>query len=161
VRVITPKRADLSIRRLVAGQCQACGKQFFYQRINRPKLFCDQQCRQSDFRRFVMRGSPIDESGQKVEANSKTFRPDFADRPSHIVAGPQLSPFSFRAASVAAASVIAANNRLNAKYWEAASLIKRRTPPVNIVGGYKFPNAPFVDLAPPQQPAFVNRGPRS
>jgi len=142
VRVITPKRADLSIRRLVAGQCQACGKQFFYQRINRPKLFCDQQCRQSDFRRFVMRGSPIDESGQKVEANSKTFRPDFADRPSHIVAGPQLSPFSFRAASV-------------------ASLIKRRTPPVNIVGGYKFPNAPFVDLAPPQQPAFVNRGPRS
>jgi len=28
------------------------------------------------------------------------------------------------------------------------ALIKRRHPPVNIVGGYKFPNAPIIDLSP-------------
>jgi hypothetical protein len=29
-----------------------------------------------------------------------------------------------------------------------AQLIQRTTPPVNIIGGYKFPNAPKIDLSP-------------
>jgi hypothetical protein len=49
------------------------------------------------------------------------------------------------------AEIVEANNRLNAKHWRDrndACLIKRDTPPVNVVGGYKFPGAPIVDLAP-------------
>ena len=50
---------------------------------------------------------------------------------------------------------IAAANAANAKYWRQAkqaaerkALIQQDTPPVNILGGYKFPNAPKIDLSP-------------
>jgi hypothetical protein len=150
MRVITAENAALSTRRLVPGQCQSCGKQFFYQRTGRPKLFCDQKCRQSDFRRSGHIASKIDESAPKTPVNSGTFRPDFADRPPHVVAGPALSPSALRAASVGAASVIEANNRDNANFFrehnaKAAYLIKRHSAPVNVVGGHKFLGAPAVD----------------
>jgi hypothetical protein len=34
---------------------------------------------------------------------------------------------------------------------EAACLIKRGDPPINIIGGHKFPGAPIIDLASPHQ----------
>jgi hypothetical protein len=38
---------------------------------------------------------------------------------------------------------------VNREYWrdDSATLIKRRQPPVNIVGGYRFPDAPNVDVS--------------
>ena len=38
--------------------------------------------------------------------------------------------------------VLRENFRTNAKFWNAAALIGPNDPPVNILGGYKFPNAP-------------------
>jgi hypothetical protein len=76
------RKPDLSVRRLVAGQCQACGRQFFYRRTGRPRNFCDQRCRQADFRRSGYLWSKIDESVQKNEVKSKAYRADFGDRPS-------------------------------------------------------------------------------
>ena len=155
-------KSSLAVRRLVPGCCESCGRQFFYRRTGRPRNFCDQKCRQSDFRRSGYTSSKIskiDESALKNEVNSGTFGRDSGDRLLRVVAG-QLSPSALHFASVDAAGVIEANNRLNAKYWreynvkaEATRLIKRHSPPVNIVGGYKFPNAPAIDLVPrPNQP---------
>jgi hypothetical protein len=56
--------------------------------------------------------------------------------------------------------VIEADKRANAKFWpehntkaEAACLIKRHSPPVNLLGGYKFCDAPAVYPAPKDVPA--------
>jgi hypothetical protein len=40
-------------------------------------------------------------------------------------------------------------DRVNREYWrdDSATLIKRRQPPVNIVGGYRFPDAPNIDIS--------------
>ena len=46
MRVQNPKK----FCRLVAGRCKYCGRQFFYRRDNRPKSFCNDGCRQADFR---------------------------------------------------------------------------------------------------------------
>jgi hypothetical protein len=58
-------------------------------------------------------------------------------------------------ASGGATEAIEAINRTNARHWrehnakaEEKCFIKRPDPPVNIVGGYKFPGAPAADLNP-------------
>jgi hypothetical protein len=45
------------------------------------------------------------------------------------------------------------------KYWKwlkrraaRRSIFKRATPPLNVLGGYKFPNAPQIDLSPAPLP---------
>jgi hypothetical protein len=81
------KFRKLKYRRLVPGVCQSCGGQFFYRRTGRPKIFCNQRCRQTvrqdgqaDFRRFGHHPGRIDESVPKSKVISKAFRHDFADR---------------------------------------------------------------------------------
>ena len=44
--------------------------------------------------------------------------------------------------------VLRANFRANAKFWNAACLIGPTDPPVNLLGGYKFPDAPDIHLTP-------------
>ena len=44
--------------------------------------------------------------------------------------------------------VVARLNRQHNRYWIDDALIGPNDPPVNILGGYKFPNAPAVDLNP-------------
>jgi hypothetical protein len=47
-------------------------------------------------------------------------------------------------------------NRAKAKRAAARkALIKRRSPPVNILGGYKFPNAPVADPSPTEAPDWA------
>jgi hypothetical protein len=129
-----------------------------YRRTGRPRNFCDQKCRQSDFRLSGVSYLQIDESAPKNEVNSRIFGPDFADRVCHVVAGPKLNPSVLHSVSVGAASVIAANNRTNAEHWNAACLIKRHSAPVNILGGYKFSAPPDIDLALAESPT-LNRSP--
>jgi hypothetical protein len=87
-------------RQLIRHQCQFCGRDFFVERQGgRPRLFCDKKCRQADFRHTRYLGSKRNESPPKTETKSKTFRPDFGDRPS----------------------------------------------PLNILGGYRWPNSAPVD----------------
>jgi hypothetical protein len=55
-------------------------------------------------------------------------------------------------------------SRANARHWREANAkaaercsIKRDDPPVNIAGGYKFPDAPVIELAPaPPRPLPKN-----
>jgi hypothetical protein len=82
------------------------------------------------------------------------------DLPWRFVAGPKLSPSARHCATVGAGEAVEANNRTNARHWreynaaaEARCSIKRDDVPVNVVGGYKFPGAPVVDLAPFARPS--------
>jgi hypothetical protein len=71
------------------------------------------------------------------------------------VAGPELTASQLHCAVIGAAEAVEAINRTNARHWreynaaaEASCSIKRPDPPVNVVGGYKFPGGPVIDLAP-------------
>jgi hypothetical protein len=81
--------------------------------------------------------------------------PPPSDRPWRLVAGPKLGRSVLHCASAGATEAIEAIDRTNARHWrehnakaEEKCLIERHDPPVNIVGGYKFPGAPAADLNP-------------
>jgi hypothetical protein len=69
------------------------------------------------------------------------------------IAGPSLSAIELCFATVGGKDVVEAANWTNRKHWrevaEKRVLIERSDPPVNILGGYKFPGAPAVDLRRP------------
>jgi hypothetical protein len=48
--------------------------------------------------------------------------------------------------------ILRANFRINAKFWNDATLIGPNDPPVNILGDYKFPAAPDIDLVLAEPP---------
>ena len=72
------------------------------------------------------------------------------DRPWRVVAGPALGHTEFRLVTVAedAAARLSRGNRV---HWRSAGeivQIKPRHHPVNVVGGFKFPDAPKIEIAP-------------
>jgi hypothetical protein len=82
------------------------------------------------------------------------------------IAGPPLTPEGLRLATLGANEewALGRANRTNRGYWQEAqarsdlsAIIKRDGVPVNIVGGYRFPNAPTVDLAPPRPRLVSNQ----
>ena len=82
------------------------------------------------------------------------------DRPWRVVVGPQPSPSTLHFATIGGKEAIKANDRANARHWREQCLIKPLDPPVNIVGGYKFPGAPVVDLAPARSAEQQTPAPR-
>jgi hypothetical protein len=71
-----------------------------------------------------------------------------------------LSDRQLQLATVGAAPVLAQNRRTNARFWDEAALVKRGTPPVNLIGGYRFPGAPRIQLeAIPLEPQLVTVAP--
>jgi hypothetical protein len=73
------------------------------------------------------------------------------------VAGPEQSDRQLRLATADANAVERSNRTTNRQHWRAAgtaALIQHDTMPVNIVGGYKLPNAPQIELTAgdPQSP---------
>jgi hypothetical protein len=75
--------------------------------------------------------------------------PEKTDRAWRLVAG-TLSDTELRLATLPVDRVTAARiDRVNREYsrGDSTKLIKRRDPPVNIVGGYRFPDAPNVDVS--------------
>jgi hypothetical protein len=75
-----------------------------------------------------------------------TFSPLKHDRPWRQVAGPAAD---MRLATVRADHAVKHADKVNRRHWadaSAAALIQRHHAPVNIVGGYKFPNAPQIEL---------------
>ena len=94
--------------------------------------------------------------------------------------GPEQGDRQLRLATADANAVERSNRTTNRQHWRAAgtaALIQRDTMPINIVGGYKFPNAPQIELTAgdpqsPQNPtlsiadgddlpAFLDRRPRA
>ena len=92
---------------------------------------------------------------RSVSSASKT--PDFIDskpplkpdRAWRRIAGPKLSPSQLHCALVGAKEAVTEARQKNRPYWRkhsAKALIQRHYPPVNVLGGYKFPNAPNAKL---------------
>ena len=94
-----------------------------------------------------------------------------AGRGWRIVAGPPgQAPGAgtfLHCAVIGGEEAVAKANELNRRYWRGANanaeercLIKPHTPPVNVVGGYKFSGAPEIDLSPsPAKTASVPTSP--
>jgi len=80
---------------------------------------------------------------------------DLADRKWRQIAGPELSASAFHCAMVGADETVEAARRTNARFWREAGAGALIGPPVNLLGGYKFPNAPDVELTSPAEPAPV------
>jgi hypothetical protein len=87
-------------------------------------------------------------------------------RPFRLVAGPALTDTGFRLATIPLDLGLAARldrahadhieNRKKARRAAARrAQIKRRHPPVNVLGGYQFPNAPEIDLSPVDSPEWA------
>lgn len=85
----------------------------------------------------------------KKPANIDPKLAPVGDRAWRIVAGPELSASVFHCATVGAEEAVA-----KAKV-EERTLIKRHDPPVNVLGGYKFPSAPAVNPRPSKPPATI------
>jgi hypothetical protein len=72
------------------------------------------------------------------------------DRPWRVVAGPALGDAELHLVTVAE-DATARLNRASRHHWREAgkaALIQHHHAPVNIVNGYKFPNAPKIEIAP-------------
>jgi hypothetical protein len=92
-------------------------------------------------------------NGEKNPTKSTPKIATFPGRPFRIVAGPGVSEVNLRIPVELPASRA---NRAFLDYWQKArrcaegkALIQRDTPPVNIIGGYQFWNAPAINWACP------------
>ena len=97
----------------------------------------------------------VDASGNPIKPG--TLSPLRTDRAWRQVAGPEISHRQLRLAAADANAVERSNRTTNRQHWRAAgsaALIQRDTMPVNIVGGFKFPKAPQIELTAgdPQSP---------
>ena len=64
------------------------------------------------------------------------------------MAGP---PVNLRLAAVGADDAVKQADKTNRRHWSeagAAARIQRHHAPVNVVGGFKFPDAPQIEIAP-------------
>jgi hypothetical protein len=60
-----------------------------------------------------------------------------------VIAGPQLSPTALRLATLPIDPATEARvRRANARVWEEAAIVGPKDVPINLIGGYRFPNAP-------------------
>jgi hypothetical protein len=145
------------------NRCVVCERT--YKRKTEHQWFCRPKCK-SKFRRhpeqflgkwgavLVLARSPtktpIKPAGKSGSEGGRAFRQ---------VAGPRLSSTAFRLATIPLNPELAARiARANAGFgdWLRKSKraairraqIKRHHPPMNVLGGYRFPNAPAIDLGP-------------
>jgi hypothetical protein len=89
---------------------------------------------------------------QKATNFTGSKQPSERDRGWRVIAG-ALTPSQLHCALVGADEAIEAMRRSNARRWREANaamelhcLIKRDSAPVNVTGGYRFPDAPAIDL---------------
>jgi hypothetical protein len=79
------------------------------------------------------------------------------DRAWRQIAGPKLSRSQLQCALVGAKEAVEKADQKNRVHWRrhnAKALIQPHHPPVNILGGYKFSNAPDVKLREEEKPRF-------
>jgi hypothetical protein len=76
------------------------------------------------------------------------FSPVKSDRGWRVVAGP---PVNLRLATIGAEDAVKNADKVNRRHWfeaGAAAEIQRHHAPVNVVGGFKFPDAPQIEITP-------------
>ena len=160
--------------------CRGCHSSFYRTRC----VICEQpivrktdgqrvcrrpKCR-SEFRRNKLRflgglggSAPAADIPPRSAHLTGTIRPKKSDRAWRIIAGPVLAeinleiPFDPELATRQAKLGAEVDEHLRKANRRAArkAQIQRSTPPVNIVGGYKFPGAPEIDLRPVVETAKV------
>jgi hypothetical protein len=145
-------------------RCVVCEEKF--ERTNEREKVCGRRKCQAAFRRdrphFL--GFRYGGASDVVEASRSAHftglkRPLIPGRPWRIIAGPELSLRSFQAATIPLDSATASRiDRVNRGYWAESAktaLIQPHHPPINVLGGYRFPDAPQIDLrlAEPKEPA--------
>ena len=72
-----------------------------------------------------------------------------SDRAWRQIAGPKLTASQLQCGLVAAVQAVAEADQKNRPHWRrhnAKALLQPHDPPVNILGGYRFPDAPEVIL---------------
>jgi hypothetical protein len=154
------------------GRCLICERPFKRKRKAEHQRFCRPKC-QKGFQRHRERflGGWYQASVLSVATLRNPIKLGLkigikGGRPFRLVAGPALSPAGFRLAALSldpdvAARVARANAGFSdwlrkSKYAAARrALIKRHCYPVNIVGGYRFLDAPAADLSPAEDPSAV------
>jgi hypothetical protein len=150
--------------------CRTCYEIFYRRRcrvcecsIEQPKrgrrIICKKAaCRnawnaKSGFGRYLL--SSDARITQKATDFTGSKQPSEPDRGWRTIAGPALTPSQFHCALVGAGAAVEAVRRSNARYWreanaaaEARCLIKHDSAPVNVAGGYRFPDGRAIDLRP-------------
>jgi hypothetical protein len=128
-------------------RCRVCEAVFSRKTVRRVVCWRS-KCRhelQRHPERFALSATPIaglGHNGTKSPMNSGLKNGAEPGRGWRIVAGPPVHP----------ANLLCLPERPVAKVKRNV-LIQKDTPPVNIIGGYKFPGAPKVDLSPPKASA--------
>jgi len=148
------------------NRCLVCERPFKRKRKAEHQRFCRPRC-QKEFRRHPERflgvryqTSVLSVATFKTPIKSGLKIGTLGGQPFRMVAGPVLTPIGLRLASLPLdPGFVARLERVHAPYLEARrrakraaarrALIKRHHSPVNILGGYRFPNAPAIDLIPP------------
>jgi hypothetical protein len=90
---------------------------------------------------------PVAHNEGKTPLKSRLKNSAKSDRGWRVIAGPEVPEINLR---IPLEVPVSKANQAFPKFWEQAesrALIQHDTPPVNIVGGYKFPNAPAIDLS--------------
>jgi hypothetical protein len=129
------------------------------QRRNKTQRVCRKaQCRNA-WRAKAGFGRYSPSTGVSSASKTPNFigskRPLKPDRAWRQIAGPKLSPTQLHCGLVGAKEAVAEAHQKNRPYWRkhnAKALIQRHHPPVNNLGGYKFPNAPDVKLREEKEP---------
>ena len=126
--------------------------------------FCRRPKCRAEYRRnaglYDWRTGHPDPSAGFVISNSKSAHSigiktaGLTDRPWRMVAGAELSPLALHCATIPLDPALASRlTRQYKDYYQQASLIGPTDPPINILGGFKFPTAPVIDLNQPPYPA--------
>jgi hypothetical protein len=123
------------------GRCRVCEAKF--SRKTKRRIVCPQSRCRHEFQRhpeqyFGLR-YPSAPLGHNASRNSIKLGLKIgakSGRGWRVVAGPEVPEINIR------------NPRKAKQRTARKALIKRNTPPINIIGGYKFPGAPKVDLRP-------------
>jgi hypothetical protein len=135
--------------------CRVCEKALGEtKRSSRRELCGGRQCRNQfrSFRgRFFSAWYPSAIGASKPEKSSTTSTPKTGIK----------SDLGFTIGADYDREIRRANFRTNAKFRNDAALIGPNDPPVNILGGYKFPAAPDIDLGAPAESPTLNRSPDS
>ena len=132
------------------------------QRRNKTQRVCQKsQCRnawraKAGFGRYLP--STVVSSASKTPISIGSKWAPRQDRAWDQIAGPKLTASQLHCGLVGAVQAVAEADQKNRPHWRkrsAEALIQRHHPPVNILGGYRFPDAPDVKLREEKEPGFA------
>jgi hypothetical protein len=129
--------------------CRVCERPIVSR--NSRRQVCDRPKCQGQFQRHrglffgtLYPDGPVSAKPEKSSTKSTSKSTIKSDRPSpqvwHRIAGPKVS------AATLDPVFAASNARANNKHWNRAALLGLNDPPVNVLGGYKFPGTPKIEL---------------